>query len=87
MNSFEIKPAMFSTYILFSDKLNNYYVGQTEDLIQRMVDHNAGRSKFTKSGRPWELVYHVEFQTRSEAIFLEARIKRRGINRYLKETI
>ena len=78
---------MFSTYILFSIKLKKYYVGQTEDLIQRMIDHNAGRSKFTKSGRPWELVYHVEFQTRSEAILLETRIKRRGISRYLKETM
>ena len=78
---------MFSTYILFSKKLNKFYVGQTSDLEQRIVDHNAGRSKFTKSGRPWDLVYHMEFNTRSDAIQLESKIKRRGIVRYLNEVV
>jgi len=76
---------MFSTYILFSEKLNRYYAGQTINLRQRLIDHNAGRSKFTKSGRPWRLVYHVEFLTRSEAIQLEGRIKKRGIRRFIND--
>ena len=78
---------MFFTYILFSKKLNKFYVGRTSNLGQRLIDHNAGRSKFTKSGRPWEIVYQQEFQTRAEAMHLESRIKGRGIARYLREII
>jgi putative endonuclease len=39
-------------YILFSEKLNKYYVGSTTDLERRLVEHNRGKEKFTKTGLP-----------------------------------
>jgi len=74
---------MYYTYILYSKKLSKYYVGQTQDLEQRLIDHNVGRTKYAKKGIPWDLVYYFELSTRSEAIKLETRIKSRGIKRFL----
>uniref|UniRef100_A0A7V2ZJ94 GIY-YIG domain-containing protein n=1 Tax=Ignavibacterium album TaxID=591197 RepID=A0A7V2ZJ94_9BACT len=38
------------TYILYSEKIDKYYVGVTEDLILRLERHNEGWGKFTKTG-------------------------------------
>ena len=78
---------MFFTYILFSESINKYYVGHTEDLNDRLKRHNAGNGKFTKRGVPWELKWSFESSTRSEAIILEKKIKKRGSKRFLEDVI
>ena len=62
-----------------------YYVGHTQDLDDRLKRHNAGEGKFTKAGIPWELRWKLECKTRSEAIILENKIKKRGIKRFLDD--
>jgi putative endonuclease len=76
---------MFFVYILHSEKLNKYYVGQTADVNLRLSRHNEGWSKFTSTGVPWKLVTKYELKTRSEAMALEKKIKGRGIKRYLED--
>ena len=76
---------MFVVYILFSDKLNKYYVGSTNNLEDRMYRHNSGQGKFTKKGIPWRLIATIEQKTRPEAVRLEVKIKKRGIKRYLED--
>lgn len=66
---------MFAAYVLESLKTGKYYIGSTADLKKRIVAHNEGRSRFTKSGIPWRLVYHEAFKSRSEAMMREKRIK------------
>lgn len=70
-------------YILFSETLSRYYVGQTSNIEDRLKRHNGGYVKSTKNGLPWKLIYKKEVQTRSEALILEKRIKKRGAKRYL----
>jgi putative endonuclease len=48
---------MFLVYILYSAKLDKYYVGYTGDSEQRLSYHNAGRVNFTSKGIPWALKY------------------------------
>ena len=48
---------MAFTYILFSNGINSYYVGSTNDVADRLKRHNSGRSTFTKRGILWILVY------------------------------
>jgi len=50
-----------------------------------LKDHNYGKTKYIKSGKPWKIVYYFELTTRKEAIRLEARIKSRGIKRFLED--
>ncbi len=77
---------MYFTYILHSKSLNRYYAGSTKNLVNRLEEHNNGEGKYTKSGKPWNLVKHFEFNSRSEAIVLENKIKKRGIKRFLEDS-
>ncbi len=65
----------FYVYILKSKKSGKSYIGHTSDLVKRLVEHNNGKSISTRFGRPWELIYEEEFQTRSEAAMRERYFK------------
>jgi putative endonuclease len=45
-------PQMFYVYILYSEKLDKYYVGSTNDLLRRLNDHNRGKTNYSKQGVP-----------------------------------
>ena len=76
---------MHIVYILYSFSIEQYYCGETANLIDRLSHHNAGRSKSTKRGIPWELVKVIECKNSSEARVLEKQIKGRGIKRWLED--
>lgn len=59
---------MFFAYILKSLRDSNYYYGSTDSLKNRVLVHNKGKVKSTKSRRPLELHYYEEFETRSKAM-------------------
>ena len=65
---------MYYTYILFSEKTNNFYVGHTGNLIERISRHNAKREKYTSAGAPWILLWSTAKNTRSESMALEKKI-------------
>ena len=66
---------MYIVYILLSEITNKFYIGSTGNLEDRLLRHNGNRSKATKSGIPWKLVYSESFETRSEAYQREIEIK------------
>jgi len=70
-------------YILYSETILRYYVGQTANIESRLLRHNNGYVKSTKRGLPWKLIYKIEVNSRSEALILERKIKKRGAKRYL----
>ena len=74
---------MFQVYILYSPTLQKYYVGSTQHLDIRLEEHNRGKSPFTKTGMPWNLVHTMACADRTEAVQLEMKIKKRGIQRFL----
>ena len=76
---------MFTVYILFSKGLQKYYTGQTQNMENRLREHNSGETKFIRSGKPWELICTKNVETRSEAIRLEKKIKIYGAKRYLSQ--
>ena len=77
----------YKVYILWSESLEKYYVGSTNDLEDRVYRHNSGQGKFTSKGMPWELVWNYECVNRSEAVRMENTIKKRGIKRFLSDNI
>ncbi len=78
---------MFTVYIIKSTSSNKYYIGQTNNLEHRLIQHNSGYSIATKSGIPWELVFEKEFDTRSDAYQYEQKIKKMKSKKYLEELI
>jgi len=78
---------MYYVYILYSKSRDHFYTGHCEDVGDRFLRHNQGRNKYTKSGRPWRLVYVEQFKTRGEAVSREAEIKRMKSRAYILELI
>ena len=74
---------MFKTYILHSASKDRFYVGHTSDLKDRFKRHNSGKSKSTKHGVPWTIVYTKEFNTKSEAYQFEMLIKSKKSRDYI----
>ncbi|MCL4510181.1 MAG: GIY-YIG nuclease family protein [Bacteroidetes bacterium] len=78
---------MYFVYVLFSDKLNKRYVGSTSNVERRLLEHNNGRSKFTKGGVPWKLVHSEELDTISEARRRELYLKSGAGRKFLDELL
>ncbi|MBL7918612.1 MAG: GIY-YIG nuclease family protein [Bacteroidia bacterium] len=62
-------------YIIYSEKFDKYYVGQTNDFDSRLMRHNSGYEGFTKPFRPWEKILVLEKNNRAEAMDLERKLK------------
>ncbi|MDQ3015038.1 MAG: GIY-YIG nuclease family protein [bacterium] len=63
------------TYIIKSQKKRWYYVGSTNRLDERLLEHNSGKVNSTKPYRPFSMIYTKEFQTENEARMYERRLK------------
>ncbi|MEN1679940.1 MAG: GIY-YIG nuclease family protein [Planctomycetota bacterium] len=66
------------------------YVGQTDDLIRRVAQHNdadAPTSKFTAKHGPRRLVWSEEHPDRSSAVRRERQIKRMKSARWIRENL
>ncbi|MCC5908500.1 MAG: GIY-YIG nuclease family protein [Balneolaceae bacterium] len=76
---------MYFVYILRSQSTHRHYYGHSGNLEERLKDHNSGKVRSTKGGRPWELIYHEEFETKSEAFRRELFFKSIEGYRFLKQ--
>ncbi len=77
----------FILYILQSSKSGRLYIGQTENIEDRIQRHNKGYSKSTKYGIPWELIYTEEFAIRSEAMKREKYLKNLKNPKYILKNV
>ncbi|HOC47636.1 MAG TPA: GIY-YIG nuclease family protein [Bacteroidales bacterium] len=66
---------MYTVYILYSAKLDKYYIGSSADIIGRLRRHNSHSKGFTSTGRPWILAYSEEFAGKQEAVARERQLK------------
>ena len=77
----------YFVYILKSKiKLGWFYVGSTSYIVQRLKDHNAGKTKSTKPFRPFEIIYTEKYRTKADAYERELFLKS-GLGREEKREI
>ena len=62
-------------YILYSERCDRYYIGQTSDFAERLARHNAGKEKATAPFAPWIIFWKARKSSRSEAMILEKKLK------------
>jgi putative endonuclease len=74
----------YYVYILHSKITKRYYTGSTQDLNNRLIEHNSGETISIRSGIPWEVVWFLQVESRSEAVALELKIKKRGAYRFVR---
>lgn len=66
----------YYTYIILTDK-NTFYCGYTDNVEKRFQAHLEGKgAKYTRANKPIKVVYKKEFNTKSDAMKEEARIKK-----------
>ena len=68
----------FVVYILKTNK-NTLYTGYTSNIQKRLLQHSGklpGGAKYMKRFTEFELVFTQEFETKSEAMKCEAKIKK-----------
>ncbi|WP_111613217.1 GIY-YIG nuclease family protein [Algoriphagus yeomjeoni] len=78
---------MATLYILFSEKLNKYYVGACKELERRLYEHNIGHSRFTSTGIPWRVVYKEAFEDLPSAKRRESQIKKMKSRKYIEALV
>jgi putative endonuclease len=69
---------MFYVYVIRSEQLGRYYIGQTSDLKRRIWQHKTGLSKYTSQATDWTIVYYEAYTSRSLAIRREMKLKPRA---------
>jgi putative endonuclease len=67
---------MHYVYIIESQVDGDFYKGSTSNYQKRLEQHNNGESNFTRTKMPWKLVFVQEFETKSEALVQEKKLKR-----------
>lgn len=77
---------MYSVYIL-ENPLGKLYIGQTDNVAERLERHNRSGTNYTSHKGPWRIIYTKEFLTRSEALGYEKYLKSLKSSRYIKTEI
>ena len=62
-------------YVLYSEKLDKYYIGSSRDPEGRLRRHNSSGKGFTSAGKPWKLKYWEVFEDKSSAQKRELQLK------------
>lgn len=61
-------------YILYFEAHDKYYIGQTNNIDNRLKQHNSGHSPLTKPYIPWTIAITIDKTSRSEAMILEKKL-------------
>jgi putative endonuclease len=79
---------MHTTYILFSETLQKFYIGFTSgDVKTRLDKHLANHNGFTAKVKDWVIVYGEQFDTKTEALAREKQLKSWKSNKRIRELI
>ena len=63
-------------YILISSNKGCWsYVGSTSNIVQRLKDHQSGKTKSTKGYRPLKIIHTEKYSSREEAYKRELYLK------------
>jgi len=66
---------MFTVYVLRSVSTSKYYVGQTEDPLRRLQDHQAGLARYTRGRGAWTVALTETYDSRAEPMGRERFLK------------
>ena len=82
---------MTGCYIIYSKKLNKFYIGATQDdlyvRIEKHNNHTYGNHRYTAKSNDWELFVFIECVSYTQAIRIEKHIKKMKSSNYIKNLI
>jgi putative endonuclease len=66
---------MYSVYIIYSQKIDKFYIGFSSNVHERLRKHNRNSKGFSATGRPWGIVYTEAFDNKKKAMCRERQLK------------
>lgn len=81
---------MFYVYVIYNKKYKKTYIGQTNNLGQRINLHNERKFRNCYTSRfdgEWILIYKEEYKTRKESLIKEKQLKSYQGRQFLKKYI
>jgi len=82
---------MWYVYTLYSKKDRKLYIGCTNDLKTRIIQHNAGKVLATRFRRPFILIHYETYLDKQDAYLREGWLKtgwgRNHLQKILKHTL
>lgn len=78
---------MYFVYIIRSSLTGKNYTGLTSNIERRLKEHNEGKTRSTKHGKPWELVYKEELPSLLKARQREKYLKSGSGREYIKKLL
>ncbi len=76
---------MVTVYVIESLTDQTWYTGMALNAQNRLNEHNAGKSKFTKGHRPWKIIFTETFANWEEARKKEKYLKSNAGKIWLKK--
>ena len=73
-------------YILYSESLKKYYIGEASNIEERIAQHNSGfyNTAFTKQISDWVLYHSIDCKDRVQARKIETHIKKMKSKAYIQ---
>lgn len=78
---------MYYVYALLSLTNGDMYIGYSEDLRDRVREHNDLKVRSTKGNVPWKLVYYEAYLNKKDASIREKKLKEHKAKDDLKERL
>ena len=81
---------MYTVYAIYNVKHNKFYIGQTENLAERIKLHNARLFKNCYTARfdgEWQIIYNETVETRKKALAREKQLKSYRGREFIKSYI
>ena len=80
---------MHYLYILYSEKVNKYYIGETHNTEERLSKHNEHcyEVSFTRIANDWKVVLIYQCISRNQACSLENFIKKMKSKIFIKKIV
>jgi len=77
---------MHCVYIIHSEALDRFYVGETHDVLLRIDRHNSNyyQNKWTAKGKPWTLFLFIQCFDKHQALKIEKHIKKMKSKTYIQ---
>ena len=80
---------MYYVYIIYSKTIDRYYIGQTENIDERLEQHNTGYflHSYTSKTKDWEIVLSMKCSSRKQSVNIESYIKSMKSRRFINDII
>ena len=80
---------MYYVYIIYSLTIDRYYIGQTDNIEERMEQHKSGffLHSYTSKTKDWKIVLSINCSSRKQSVNIESYIKSMKSRRFISDII